>query len=173
MTDSDDEFLKQCESGCDFGRYDLAMTVRRLVSMVRDRERSASLTADELVIAVAERDEARAFATNLSLKAGCWEHGDRPSQFCPYCGAMGAVVARAEKAEAEVARQQAQKYQRVYWSAALDRAEKAEAEVARLNQMLRDTGYGQGQIDAYAAQCEEIERLRRALREAAQAEKQG
>lgn len=77
-----------------------------------------SLRAD-LARVTAERDQARQFATDLSKKAGCWQHGSKPDEFCPNCGAMGAVVERAEKAESErdTANMNAARLERELWEA--------------------------------------------------------
>lgn len=50
----------------------------------------------------AQRDELRAWVSGLSRKGGCWQHGDKPEPFCPNCGKVGAVIARAEEAENRV-----------------------------------------------------------------------
>lgn len=108
----------------------------------RDTARGEVLgLTQQLAVVTAERDEAQKFLRDLSQRSGCWQHGEKPNEWCANCGAMGAVVAARDKAEAELASIDARLARRPALedlSSRADKIERACAEAAKTDALRRD-----------------------------------
>lgn len=69
------------------------------VQIIRRLTLENTKLVDQANAAVTERDALQKWITDLSKKVACYHH-IVPSDWCAECGHCGALVARAEKAEA-------------------------------------------------------------------------